>query len=181
MDLTSLVCYNVVYAALKVCQELNLLSTHLSIMGEWKGWSLGHSLRWVSNLQGMRQQHSCCLDRAKSKLSRGGMSCGWWEAHPSRWQSSSHASLAFSRFCVWRLLPQTEASHHLLMVLTTDLAVPKHFKLLKKKICFIHQMLYDIPRPFLGRLHTNKCVQLLLLQCEAYYLYIPCSGILLHL
>lgn len=182
MDLTSLVCYNVVYAALKVCQELNLLSTHLSIMGEWKDWSLGHSLRWVSNLQGMRQQHSCCLDRAKEQSEQR------WDELWVMGGSSQQVAVQQSRqfgigrfFCVWRLLPQTEASHHLLMVLTTGLAVSKHFKLLKKKICFIHQMLCDIPRPFLRRLHTNNCVQLLLLQCEAYYLYIPCSGILLHL
>lgn len=34
---------------------------------------------------------------------------------------------------------------------------------------------------FLRRMHTNKCVQLLLLQCEVYYLYIHCSGMLLRL
>lgn len=47
-----------------------------------------------------------------------------------------------------RLLPQIEASYHLLVVHTTHLPVPKYFKLLKEKFCFIHQIFYDNPRPF---------------------------------
>lgn len=47
-----------------------------------------------------------------------------------------------------RLLPQIEASYHLLVVHTTHLPGPKYFKLLKEKFCFIHQIFSDNPRPF---------------------------------
>lgn len=155
-DLSSLGCYNIVYAVFRLYQRAEFAFYHLSITGTLKAkcWSLCHSLSSVNHLQGTRQLIRAFCTELKTKPSQrwGDASCRWWVHRLCQGGSSQQVAVQqsprFCRlFCLHRLLPQIEASYHLLVVHTSNLPVPKYFKL-KKKLCFIHQMFYDIPRTF---------------------------------
>lgn len=134
-------------------------------------WSLGHSLSWVRNWD------SCiCAICAELKTSqaRGGMSCVCWEQALSG-GSSKQVTVQQSDWCVHRLLPQIRASYHLLIVHAAHLPVPKYFKLLKKKLCFIHDIFYDFPR------HYQQSCSITSAAVWGVFLVIPilCAGLCL--
>lgn len=75
------------------------------------------------------------------------MSCGCLETGSVR-RLIQAGDIQQSDWYVQRLLPQSKASYHLLIVHATHLPVPKYFKLFKKKLCFIHGIFYDVPRQY---------------------------------